>query len=65
MTRQRTKQHAPVATQIEIARANLERLEARRIAALDGAGRSPDPAVIEAAREAFRAAKAKAARLGR
>lgn len=45
---------------IESARANLDRLEERRLAALDGAGRAPDPKVIRAAEAALEAAEAAA-----
>lgn len=48
------------AAAVELARLNLDRLEERRLAALDGAGRAPDPKVIAAAEYALAAAVAKA-----
>lgn len=41
------------APSVETVRANLDRLLERREAALEGKGRAPDPAVIEAAERAL------------
>lgn len=45
---------------VATARANLARLEERRLAALDGAGLAPHPDVIAAAEAALAAAEGKA-----